>query len=162
MSEAVISEANVKIREAEEALNLERSLVKTAEDRIRQIELRATEAGAQAAESANNLAYIKDAIRTLSNPLGLRSSRPCRSGSTPPNPSSPRSSSSTKISITQTGLSSPNCDGAPKYASARYRRAVVLPLAFSAIWKCTTGTTARTVSEPALHAERSPTASGAI
>jgi chromosome segregation ATPase len=65
VSEAVISEANVKIREAEEALNLERSLVKTAEDRIRQIELRATEAEAQAAESANNLAYIKDAIRTL-------------------------------------------------------------------------------------------------
>jgi len=65
VSEAVISEANVKIREAEQALNLERSLVKTAEDRIRQIELRATEAEAQAGASANHLACIKDAIRTL-------------------------------------------------------------------------------------------------
>jgi chromosome segregation ATPase len=65
VSEAVISEANVKIREAEEALNLERSLVKAAKDRIGQIELRAREAEAQATASANNLASIKDAIRTL-------------------------------------------------------------------------------------------------
>ena|SRR5271154_4088938 len=40
VSEVAVSEANVKIREAEIALNLERSLVKAAEERIRQIELR--------------------------------------------------------------------------------------------------------------------------
>jgi chromosome segregation ATPase len=65
VSEAAISEANVKIQEVGEALNLERSLVKPAEDRIRQIELRATEAEAQATASANELARLTDAIRTL-------------------------------------------------------------------------------------------------
>jgi hypothetical protein len=40
VSETAVSEANVKIREAEEALNLEKSFVKVAKDRIRQIELR--------------------------------------------------------------------------------------------------------------------------
>ena len=58
LSEAAISEANVKIQQVGEALNLERSLVKAAEDR-------ATEAEAQATASANELACIEDAIRTL-------------------------------------------------------------------------------------------------
>jgi len=65
VSEAAISEANVKIREAEEALNLQRSIATAAEDRIRQIELRATEAEAQATASANELARLQDAVRTL-------------------------------------------------------------------------------------------------
>jgi hypothetical protein len=58
LSEAAISEANVKIQQVGEALNLERSLVKAAEDH-------ATEAEALATASANELACIEDAIRTL-------------------------------------------------------------------------------------------------
>jgi len=59
-----INEANVMVREAAEALRLERSRVKAAEERLRQLEVRVRNAEARAKKSENALAQVEQAIRT--------------------------------------------------------------------------------------------------
>ena len=59
-----IDEANAMVREAAEALKLERSRVKAAEEQLRQLEVRVRNAEARAEKSGNALAQVEHAIRT--------------------------------------------------------------------------------------------------
>jgi chromosome segregation ATPase len=59
-----IDEANVMVREAAEALKLERSRVKAAEEQLRQLEVRVRNAEARAEKSGNALTQVEHAIRT--------------------------------------------------------------------------------------------------
>jgi chromosome segregation ATPase len=59
-----INEANAMVREAAEALRLERARVKAAEEQLRQLDVRARNAEARAKKSENALAQVEHAIRT--------------------------------------------------------------------------------------------------
>ncbi len=63
-AEIHVNKSNVTIRDLADALKEERSRVTTAEDELRQLEVRASTAEARAKESEDAIARIEDAIRT--------------------------------------------------------------------------------------------------